>query len=153
MRLSWNTLHFPELVTAAISESKSRLKVDTDHMKEELYKEKTVFENVMKHSELSVQKAKEKSMYTQIYHNFEFVNSAKYDILEAKTQARNLNRRETLLDLPTTNYGVLEQLQVDIEPFFNLWSIAYEFSTSRKEWQYGPFLELDWTNMESDTSH
>ncbi len=152
MRLSWHTLDFPALVNVAISQSKSRLKVDMDHMKEQLYMEKSEFQKVLKHCELNAQKAKEKSIYTQISHNIEFVNSAKCAILEAKTQAQNFNRREKLLDLPTTNYIALEQLEKDIEPFFNLWNTAYEFSASRKEWQYGPFLELNGTDVESDIS-
>ncbi len=152
MRLLWHALDFPALIDVAISQSKSRLQVDVEHMIEELKKEKNAFQEVLQNCKFNVAKVEEKSIYTQISHNTEFVNRAKHAVLEAKAQAQNFNRRERLLDLPITDYLVLKHLEKDIEPFFNLWNIAYEFSASKKEWLYGPFLELNGAHVDSDTS-
>lgn len=57
----------------------------------------------------------------------------------AKDEANEINRDERLLDWPLTLAPQLHSLIEYIEPYYQLWHVAYHFHLNYDVWFHGPF--------------
>lgn len=70
-----------------------------------------------------------------------------YDEVEQATAL--INKRETLLGVPKTQFTELRQVQDELKPLHQLWRVAYRFGRTLPAWVEGRFDQLDAAQVES----
>ena len=54
-----------------------------------------------------------------------------------------INSREELFNFPPTEYPEIDQIQVDFQPYSDLWGMATDFYKMEPEWMQGPLVLVD----------
>jgi hypothetical protein len=81
-----------------------------------------------------------RAMIAQLQHS---LNQAEADIEE-------LHGHQKLLDLPLSDFGMLEQSKEQLRPYDELWSLADEKIKMMQIWNNSPALELNAEQVEKD---
>lgn len=63
---------------------------------------------------------------------------------------QKLNEEERLLDQEQTTFDGLQSCLQLIDPYFKLWTTAYDFHVKYKKWFEGPFMGLDANEINDD---
>ena len=56
--------------------------------------------------------------------------------------------REKAFEFTPTEYHLLNQVQMNFDPYFRLWSIFADFRAKREVWTTGPFMDLNAEEIE-----
>ena len=70
-----------------------------------------------------------------------------YDDVERATAL--INKRETLLGVPKTQFSQLRRIQDDLKPLYELWLVASKFCRTLPLWVEGQFDQLDAGEIET----
>uniref|UniRef100_A0A8C8RTS4 Dynein heavy chain linker domain-containing protein n=1 Tax=Pelusios castaneus TaxID=367368 RepID=A0A8C8RTS4_9SAUR len=71
-------------------------------------------------------------------------------IQEAEETVAFINKEETLFSWELTEYPVLENLKVNIEPYQKLFVLILKWQRTEKRWMDGAFLDLNGESMETE---
>jgi len=67
---------------------------------------------------------------------------------ECLAKAKRFNLRESLVELPDSDYADINQMNKEFTPFYNLWTTIDIFRKSHKSWLEDDFNELDAAKLE-----
>ena len=56
--------------------------------------------------------------------------------------------REKVFGFAPTDYYILDRFTEELQPFFKLWNMAYDFHNAKSEWLNGEFKALDGAKIE-----
>lgn len=84
----------------------------------------------------------------EVYHKIEHLKQ-NFDEVERATAL--INKRETLLGVPKTQFTELRRIQDDLKPLYELWLVASKFCRTMPEWVEGKFDQLDAGVIEAKT--
>ena len=76
----------------------------------------------------------------EVFHKIEFLKSS-YDEVEKATHI--INKRETLLGVPKTEFTEMRIIKDDLKPLYELWFVASRFCRTLPQWVEGKFDQLD----------
>ncbi|CAD8045721.1 unnamed protein product [Paramecium sonneborni] len=64
-------------------------------------------------------------------------------IFQGQEQINSFNQRETMFQIPLSQYREFNQLMTDFKPFQYLWELANEYEFQKESWLYGSFKNLN----------
>jgi dynein heavy chain len=133
----------PEAVKTKLQEASFRLEETKHKMLEDFMGERDRFEGEISRISVDAEAFSRYGELDKLDEISEKLNSLN-DRLEAVTvEQQKINSREVLFDFPPTEYPEIGQVQVDFQPYAQLWGMAVEFMKSEPEWMHGSFLTLD----------
>ncbi|CEG43665.1 axonemal dynein heavy chain [Plasmopara halstedii] len=151
--LAQSTKEWPRKVTFAAEHCDSALEGDKVRMMDRLALEKEAFEIDLERYESEV---KAFTRYGDIEQTEKYVEMAitLFDALQdARTKALDFNAREAVFSFPPTEYTpILMKLEAEFAPYYKLWTMSAEFSSSCQMWLKGSFLELQGKTIEAQVT-
>lgn len=82
----------------------------------------------------------DRALITATHHRIEALKS-EFDKTEQETAL--INKRETLLAVPKTQFSELRVIQDDLKPLYELWVVASGFNTTMPQWIEEKFERID----------
>jgi len=148
--LAWSTKEWPRLIDKSMLDVEISLEADKVKMMDALALEKEQFNLTLEQIEKDVEAFKEYGDADQVRKHAEAANFLMDDIQNSKDQGEDFNNREKVFGFPPTEYALLDMLQSNFEPYFNLWNMLSDFEESKKVWLGGPFVELNADAIDAD---
>ena len=150
MALSLSTLEYPSKVEASGKEVEIALDADKVRMMDKLALEKEAFDKEVESLGEQTRAAKILDDYANKEKVVEIVNGLMDKISNAKERGNNFNMREKVFGFAPTDYYILDKFTEELQPFFKLWNMAYDFHNSKSEWLNGEFKALDGAKIEEN---
>ncbi|CAG7651635.1 unnamed protein product, partial [Allacma fusca] len=139
--------HWPSGMREVFDQNGMRLQHKRDQAEEKLDEDKSVFEkNLLKYID---ELKKYKTMESQFLEKEDMrVNAEALTVLNEEIQnciliSEQLNEEERLLDQIPSAFNHLKTCTQAIEPYYKLWTTAYDFHRKYEKWFEGPFMGLD----------
>ena len=133
----------PEEVKTALQEASFRLEETKHKMLEDFMSERDRFEGEISRCGVD---AEEFATYGDLSKREEIADKLNNltDRLENVTENLKLiNCREELFSFPPTEYPEIDQIQIDFQPYSQLWGMAIDFYKMEPEWMHGPLVLVD----------
>ncbi|KAH8086149.1 1-aminocyclopropane-1-carboxylate synthase [Aureococcus anophagefferens] len=149
--LAWSTMEYPKKrVADASNETEMRIEMDKVRMMDKLAIEKNQFDEMLQQFEVDVRRAKQYSDYASEQSYVEEINGLQDAITEAKNKAKDFNAREQVFGFPPTEYAELDAIELELNPYWDLWNMISDFHTNLHEWLHGTFLDLDGAKIQRE---
>ncbi|KAH8073865.1 1-aminocyclopropane-1-carboxylate synthase [Aureococcus anophagefferens] len=148
--LAWSTMEYPKRVADASNETEMRIEMDKVRMMDKLAIEKNQFDEMLQQFEVDVRRAKQYSDYASEQSYVEEINGLQDAITEAKNKAKDFNAREQVFGFPPTEYAELDAIELELNPYWDLWNMISDFHTNLHEWLHGTFLDLDGAKIQRE---
>ena len=84
--------------------------------------------------------------------NAETVRRLKVSLQQAEEKRKLFNFRESLFNVPETDYKELTEICRIFEPFFEFWDSAEKWGSREQHWTHSIFEDLDSEEVESTVS-
>jgi hypothetical protein len=84
--------------------------------------------------------------------NADTVRRLKISLLQAEEKRKLFNYRESLFNVPETDYKELTEIGRIFDPFFEFWDSAEKWESREKHWTHSVFEELDSDEVECSVS-
>jgi dynein heavy chain, axonemal len=152
-KLSWETWEWPSKIEEALHNRADALKAEHEKMMNDLDKERTKFERVVKSL---VPRVKIFQKYGDILQMKTIVDDAitlDENIKNAKELANEINAREITLGLGDTPFPLLEEAERLFNPHLKLWTTLSDFRHSKEDWLEGPFETLVASEVSAEVSN
>ncbi|CAG7816608.1 unnamed protein product [Allacma fusca] len=142
-----NLYQWPEQMEEIFDQNATRLQLKRDQAEEKLGLDREAFEAKLKKiiEELEAYKTKDSPFLVleEMRTNAETLRALNDELQKCVETAEKLNEEERLLDQDQTTFSELQTALQLIEPFYKLWTTAYDFHKKYEEWFEGPFMGLD----------
>lgn len=148
--LAWSTKQWPQRVSEVAVTSMVALEEDLVRMMKQLEDERNAFEEKLEQYAKQVEAFKEFQDLDSLNTIVEEAMRLDDDLKSGVEQAEDFNSREKVFGWPLTEYGSLDMMRDEFQPFFELWTMSADFETSQRMWLTGPFSDLNAGDIEKE---
>jgi len=152
IRVHWRTFSWPKLIHDAIQSKEATLTVDSDKFLKQMRTEQQEFDAEMMAVETQVNtfgQFKDVEKASKIAEKAVEINERLTSLAE---RSRDFNSNEMLLDLETSDYNNVRNIQKNFEPYYGMWTTVNDWINKEEYWKTSSFMELDGNELSEEVT-
>lgn len=147
----WRCFAWPYTIHSQMEEVHKVLEEQQQEFLDKMHEEQAEFNETIKSLAQEVSNLANFTDFSRLEQIKKYVETLNEKLDRAETATQLFNSREDLFGEEITQYTKLNELRKEFEPYYTLWTIAYNWVHWQQEWVRGSFYKLNAESVESNT--